>query len=1116
MTLNMSHARQLLRSFELETLFVEELGWDRPGANLEIAFDGQTLGLQAIAEKRGMGVYLCPPLDGAMPDHATRRRIEATVRKSVHEHLLAFTDADRTRLKWLYVRREPGRPMVSRELDWYHGQSGEALLQQLDRIGFALDEEESIGIVDVTSRVRAAFDVDKVTKKFYDRFKVERDALRKMVQGIPDADMADWYVAVTLNRLMFIYFIQRKGFLNGDSAYLATRLAEWRMHGQDRYYREFLCPLFFRGFALPREQRTPQDRALLGDVPYLNGGIFSQHELEQRYGQEIQIPDAAFERVFAFFDAYRWHLDERPLRADDEINPDVLGYIFEKYVNQKQMGAYYTKEDITGYISRNTVLPHLLDRAKESCQVAFAPDGPVWRLLSEDPDRYIWPAVRHGCDLTLPEEIQAGVNPPTLHNIVGEGPVATLEVRKAWNRPAPEEYGLPTEIWRETVARRQRYEELWLKLVSGEIHEVNDLITWNLDIAQFCQDVVENCEGADLLTAFWRALTTVTVLDPTCGSGAFLFAALNLLEPLYEACLDRMAAFLDEWQRAGARHPNYAREFTAVLDAVGQHPNRRYYVLKSIIVRNLYGVDIMDEAVEICRLRLFLKLVAQVEDAAQVEPLPDIDFNIRAGNTLVGFTSLKEVEEALTLEQKGAGNQTVMLGMRPEEDRALAEVKEQAEIAGRAYALFQDSQVVDGKVTAGAKAELQARLDALDARLDAALAHTYGVNPAHQDAYARWCASHKPFHWLTAYYGIMQRGGFDVIIGNPPYVEYSKVRQQYTIRGYGTEACGNLYGYIIERCFDVLAQRQRMGMIVQLPMVCTDRMIPLQDECFHNGERLWFATFDDRPARLFDGLEHIRATVFLAQRGRPSVSAVFATKYNRWYSQARTALFECLQHAQVSDLLVPGAIPKVGDRHSARLFRHLTDRTVIGDSLSAQHLGRVYFHNSPQYWIRAMDYVPYFWNERDGQQPSTQVKALALSDGFVKAVVGTLSSSLFYWWFIVLSDCRHLNLREIERFPVGLDEMSVDARLELGALAARLVDDLQANARRKTAYYKTTGRVEYDEYYPSLSKAIIDEIDTVLARHYGFTEEELDFIINYDIKYRMGDALNAADDGEEE
>ena len=134
---------------------------------------------------------------------------------------------------------------------------------------------------------------------------------------------------------------------------------------------------------------------LLGQVPYLNGGLFDVHDLE-RDNPKIHVPDEAFEKIFAFFDAYQWHLDDRPLHKDNEINPDVLGYIFEKYINQKQMGAYYTKEDITGYISRNTIIPFLFDRAKKECPFAFKPDGGVWRLLSDDPDRYFYEAVRHG------------------------------------------------------------------------------------------------------------------------------------------------------------------------------------------------------------------------------------------------------------------------------------------------------------------------------------------------------------------------------------------------------------------------------------------------------------------------------------------------------------------------------------------------------------------------------------------------------------------------------------------------------------------------------------------------------------------------------------------------
>ena len=348
-----------------------------------------------------------------------------------------------------------------------------------------------------------------------------------------------------LNRLMFVYFIQRKGFLDGDRDYLRNRLKRCQKEqGKDKFYtfyRYFLLRLFHEGFGKRRKDRAADLEKLLGNIPYLNGGLFDVHELEkpERYGKDIQIPDKAFERIFDYFDQYQWHLDERPLRADNEINPDVLGYIFEKYINQKQMGAYYTKEDITEYIGKNTVLPFLFDAARGKCKVAFEnPDGPtVWDLLRENPDRYIYPAVRHGADKKLPPEIAAGSIPQA----------DLIKRRKAGTNPRPTNIALPTEIWREVVARRQRYEEVRKKLAAGEVREVNDFITLNLDLRQFAQDVIQNCEGPDLLMAFWQAITAITVLDPTGGSGAFIFAALNILEPLYEACLDRMEAFLAEW-----------------------------------------------------------------------------------------------------------------------------------------------------------------------------------------------------------------------------------------------------------------------------------------------------------------------------------------------------------------------------------------------------------------------------------------------------------------------------------------------------------------------------------------------------------------------------------------
>ncbi|MEE8469811.1 MAG: SAM-dependent methyltransferase, partial [Dehalococcoidia bacterium] len=620
MPLDVALTREYLRSFDLERLFIEQLGWDHHTQSLQVSVDGSEYELSAIAEKRGMVAFAYIADDEHIPDYAMRRKIELKVAKSVHEHLIIFVDRDQKTQIWQWVRRETGKPAACREHTYHYRQPGDALIQKLQAIAFSLEEEEFLTLPQVTGGARAAFDIERVTKRFYDLFKTEHAAFLKFLKGIPDEDMQRWYVSVMINRLMFIYFIQKKDFLDNNVDYLRDKLAASKRGGKDRFYADFLCPLFFEVFARKEKERSAAARQLLGKIPYLNGGIFQKHQLEELHGQTISIPDAAFEKLFAFFDQYHWHLDERPLRADNEINPDVLGYIFEKYINQKQMGAYYTKEDITGYISQNTVIPRLFDMTRQKCRIAFEGERSVWNLLQEDPDRYIYEAVKKGVDLPLSEDIVAGVS--------------DVAKRTGWNQVAPAEYALPTEIWREVVARRKRYEEVWTKLVGGEVSDINDLITYNLDIRQFAQDVVETSEGPELLRAFWQALNKLTVLDTTCGSGAFLFAALNILEPLYEACLNRMQVFLDELERSEEKHrPEKFSDFRKVLSNAKEHPNLRYFILKSIILNNLYGVDIMPEAVEICKLRLFLKLVAQVERVDDIEPLPDIDFNIQAGNT---------------------------------------------------------------------------------------------------------------------------------------------------------------------------------------------------------------------------------------------------------------------------------------------------------------------------------------------------------------------------------------------------------------------------------------------------------------------------------------------------
>ena len=339
-----------------------------------------------------------------------------------------------------------------------------------------------------------------------------------------------------------------------------------------------------------------------------------------------------------------------------------------------------------------------------------------------------------------------------------------------WNRPADPDYALPTETWREHVSRRQRCLEIREKLQNGEIREINDFITYNLNIRQFAEDVIAGCEGPELLRAFYEAISTVTVLDPTCGSGAFLFAALNILEPLYNACLDRMHAFIEDLDRSGERHsPRKFEDFRKTLADVDRHPNRPYFILKSIIVNNLYGVDIMEEAVEICKLRLFLKLVAQVDKTKDLEPLPDVDFNIRPGNTLVGFVSRDEIRRAAEKETSGQGK--LVFGQT---EKALQRIEEEAEIVERAYQKFHEMQTeygMDAREFSDQKRVLREKLNKLKDELDLYLAKEYGVAPEKSKDFDKWRTSHQPFHWFAEFYGIMNGGGFDVIIGNPPYLD---------------------------------------------------------------------------------------------------------------------------------------------------------------------------------------------------------------------------------------------------------------------------------------------------------------------------------------------------------
>jgi hypothetical protein len=231
--------------------------------------------------------------------------------------------------------------------------------------------------------------------------------------------------------------------------------------------------------------------------------------------------------------------------------------------------------------------------------------------------------------------------------------------------------------------------------------------------------------------------------------------------------------------------------------------------------------------------------------------------------------------------------------------------------------------------------------------------------------------------------------------------------------------------------------------------------------------------------------------------------------------EERPFVFPLQSHIEVPSALVrDGLLPKLGSPCLEQLLLKLAqERRAIGDSVLAESDYEVYCHRIVAHFMKALDFVPFFKNERDGEKRSEDYKVFPVRSAEQRSVLSAvLNSNLFYWWYLVYSDVYHCGRELILGFPCDLEALQRGHGDALAKLNAKLMKDLRGNSVRRRIPYRTTGRVEYDEYYPRQSKAAFDDIDVVLAKHYGLTDDEVDFIINYDIKYRMGGDADEADE----
>ena len=1069
-----------LHAGRFDDLFIG-LGWDEPESaefSLPAREAAAPVPMRRVAQKRGFTVCV---FEGgqSMPEKSERRRLARDLRRLHYEHLLIFRGGGEQ--VWQVEIKPENRPLKAVDVAWRESQDAQLLLEKLDGLVFSFSEEGGLAITDVVDRVRYSFaqNAEKVTRGFYEKFRERLGEFADFIKGVSDRVSREWYASLMLNRLMFIYFLQKKRFLDGDTDYLRNRLERTQaQYGKDafhdKFYRHFLRALFHKGLGAEQSARSPELRQLIGEAPYLNGGLFDEHAVE-RANPDLQIPDDAFKRIFEFFDKYNWHLDDRPTASGRDINPDVIGYIFEKYINDRaEMGAYYTQEDVTGYIARNTIIPFLLARAKEKCENAFrAEGGGIWRFLRERPDDYIPNALRKGCehsDDELPQAIRAGLD--------------DFARRDSWNKKADEKFALPTEIWRETIARRRRYFALKEKMARGEIREIDDLITHNLDIDRFAADALEEYEGADFVQAFYAAVAGVfpddrnparkrrrgiTILDPACGSGAFLFAALNVLTPLYKKCVDRMRDFIeadDKAMRAGRKGGARFRDFRATLADIKKHPNEQYWILKQVILRNLFGVDFMKEATEIAKLRLFLALASKAEYKPQasenfgLEPLPDIDFNIRAGNSLVGFANMDSLldyaENAFDFGDK------------------VKQIDEEAKLVDKAHDAFVDAHDEPPAAYRRAKGELQTRLDSLNDKLSDYLADEYG-RATDKDS---WLESHKPFHWLAEFYGIIENdGGFDVVIGNPPYVKVSKV--PYADFSNHTDfSCPDIYGYILDQSTELLNSKGRMGFIVMHNLGHVIKFSSARKMLREDFRAAWFSFYGRIPSGLFSSDVRVRNCVFVtaAKNAEESIGKLYTTRLHRWNAKFRPFLFGGLAYSEFSS---DDEIPKLDDSIEAPFYPTVgnppTIRAWLRKNQAKHHL---YVRQSAYNWISVSPEMPPSFRESAPIPQSSVMRIFFENCAERDAALLFLSGRLFFCRWLIFGDDFFVHLANIADFVApSFARFNAENKLTISRLAAEMKAALPS-----VIQYKLNAGIKAGTYNTSKLWHITDQSDMILLR----------------------------------
>ena len=623
------------------------------------------------------------------------------------------------------------------------------------------------------------------------------------------------------------------------------------------------------------------------------------------------------------------------------------------------------------------------------------------------------------------------------------------------------------------------------------VQKFNDVKGWKCETLDEIRDKIEDRKEAN------EIINSLRICDPAVGSGHFLVSVLNrilYIKSYLDILLDKngMRIRRSDWELCLENDEisildDEGNPFIYSVNSERQRVQETIFGEKRKIIENcLFGVDINPASVYICRLRLWIELLKNAyytkeSDFTQLETLPNIDINIKCGNSLVSRYSIKTGSSILN-----EGN--------PDTRRLIKQYRE-------AVAAYKNENNKENKrnvdvLIASIKRQIHgvAQLTLFDEELNKKILD--------DDIYA------NSLEWMIEFPEVLDDTGkflgFDAVIGNPPYgVKLSEKETVFYKQGYEVaktikgiqKGSTDTFALFINLGFNLLKNNSCLSFIVPMSVTSSDAMISLHNMLGRNCEIIKVSSYSNRPLQIFDEA-CIRTSIFSFIKTLTPNSRIYTTKLQRRnYTDSIKKIISSLEFVDSKTLKLPGRYAKIGSEIEKRILEKLfaTGKNIA--SFADSEGAAFYYRTSGGRYFNVISDVP---------TGSTQDKPYYVRKNLNSLIAAALSTTLFWFYGQVYTDGLHIKATELEIFPLP-DFYAIDSG-KLDVIKAKYAEYL-ADIERNVIKHST-----FKEYKLRKSKAFIDELDDLICPLYGLTEEETNFIKNYEIKFRLED--ETADDVE--